>query len=859
MVQNTLYLSQSIAIQKIIMFLKITRFLFTVLLFHNSYGQLKSPEAFLGYKIGSRYTPHHKVVSYYQHVAENAPGMVKLQQYGVTNEHRPLYLAYVSDASNIASLESIRINNMRLANLSPDRAAPNEQAPAIVWLSYNVHGNETSSSEAGMLTLYALADPANRQTKDWLKNTVIIMDPCVNPDGRDRYINWYNSVVGTEYNADPAAREHREPWPGGRTNHYNFDLNRDWAWQTQVESRQRMKVYNEWMPQIHVDYHEQGINNPYYFAPAAEPYHEVITKWQRDFQGIIGRNHARYFDEKGWLYFTREVFDLFYPSYGDTYPVYNGAIGMTYEQAGGGAAGLGIQTADGDTLTLADRALHHFTTGISTIEIASQNAPVLIKEFRKYFNEAVNGNVGTYKTYIIKNNPQDAERLVALISLLDKNGIRYGTGKGSGKGLEYASRKEMNFAIQENDLLIPAAQPRAAMVKVLFDPDSKLADSATYDITAWALPYAFGLTAYATTQTFNIAPAKDIFAFEPNTPSDAYGYVIKWLGVPSATATAQLLKLGMRLRFAERPFEINGQQFPRGSIIILKNGNEKFGTLLWQQVAAICNQYRIKMNPVNTGLVSSGFDFGSSKVRHLKQVKVALITGEGVNAYAAGEIWHFFDKELQYPVTLINQADLNRVNLSEFDVVIMPDGMYRFLNDKPAAEKLQQWINNGGKLIALEAAVGQLSKLEWSTVSLKKDETKKESDSSNPYESLRTYEDRDRDAIPGTTPGAIMKVAVDNTHPLMYGYPSTYYSLKMDDNVYEFLKDGWNAGVIKKNSQMAGFIGYRLQQKLEDGLVFGVQEMGRGTVVYLTDNILFRDFWENGKLMFCNAVFMVNQ
>src|SRR6185295_12606516 len=243
------------------------------------------------------------------------------------------------------------------------------------------------------------------------KNIVVVIDPCINPDGRDRYVNWFNTIVGKESNPSLNAREHDEPWPGGRTNHYNFDLNRDWAWQTQVESQQRMKLYNQWLPQIHVDFHEQGINNPYYFAPAAQPYHEAITQWERDFQVTIGRNNAKYFDANGWLYFTKEVFDLFYPSYGDTYPIYNGAIGMTYEQGGGPAGGLGVETDKNDTLTLYDRAIHHYTTSLSMIEVASLNAASLVKEFRKFFNNAVSGAVGDYKAYIIKNNPADAERI----------------------------------------------------------------------------------------------------------------------------------------------------------------------------------------------------------------------------------------------------------------------------------------------------------------------------------------------------------------------------------------------------------------------------------------------------------------
>jgi hypothetical protein len=825
-----------------------------------SAAQLKSPEEFLGYKIGTRYTPHWKVVSYFQYVTQTLPTMVKLQQYGETNEHRPLYLTYISSEENMRNLENIRQNNLRLANLAKDKMAPVEETPVIVWLSYNVHGNETSSSEAALLTIFALTDPKNAQTKEWLKNTVVIMDPCVNPDGRDRYVNWFNSIVGTQYNPRLDSREHREPWPGGRTNHYNFDLNRDWAWQTQIESQQRIVQYNQWMPQVHVDYHEQGINQPYYFAPAAQPYHETITQWQRDFQVTIGKNHAKYFDKNGWLYFTKEVFDLFYPSYGDTYPIYNGAIGMTYEQGGGGAGGLGADTDEGDTLTLYDRAIHHFTTSLSTVEIASLNASSLIKEYRKFFNNAVSGAVGEYKAYVIKNTPQDAERIAALLKLLDKNGIQYGTGSGAGKGFNYHTGKEEAFTITNGDVVISAAQPRATMVRVLFEPQSKLVDSATYDITAWSMPYVYGVNAYASKQSINTAPGKILADPVQNAVADAYGYVIRWQGVSSAKAVTQLLKQGVKVRFSEMPFELNGQSFARGSVIVLKKGNDKFGGTLPQLVAKACTENNVKVNTVTTGMVDKGFDFGSSKVHPVKAPKVALLTGDGVGSNAAGEVWHFFEKELNYPITLINAADISRAKWSDIDVLIMPDGNYRFLGEKSTADQFYQWIRSGGRVVALESAVGQLSRQEWSILKLKKDDEKDTVGKKDPYVSLRSFENRERDEIPATTPGSIYKVDIDNSHPLMYGYPAYYYTLKMDNLVYDFMKeDGWNAGVIKKDSQLAGFVGYKLKKKLKDGLVFGVQDIGRGAVSYITDDVLFRNFWENGKLMICNAVFMVGQ
>jgi hypothetical protein len=836
-------------------------FVIGLFIFISSNAQLKSPDEFLGYKVGSRYTPHWKIANYFQHVAANASANVKLEQYGQTNEGRPLLLSFISAAENINRLEQIRLNNLRLANLSKDRAAPvEENAPALVWLSYNVHGNETSSSEAAMMTIWALVDPSNTKTKEWLKNTVVIIDPCINPDGRDRYVNWFNSIVGKKMNPSLSAREHREPWPGGRTNHYNFDLNRDWAWQTQIESQQRMKMYNQWMPHVHVDFHEQGVNNPYYFAPAAQPYHEVITQWQRDFQVTIGKNHAKYFDANGWLYFTKEVFDLLYPSYGDTYPVYNGAIGMTYEQGGGPAGGLGALTDEGDTLTLLDRATHHYTTGLSTIEVSSLNASRLVKEFRKFFNDAVSNGVGEYKTYLIKNNEADRERINALTALLDKNGIQYefagGSSRGTFTGYNYFSGKDDMFTIEGSDLMVHSQQPRSAMVKVLFEPKSKLVDSNTYDITAWSLPYVYGLKTFGSKVKLPSSAGTKPAAVTNNV-NDAYGYVIRWQGLQSVRTLTTLLQQGVKVRFSETPFESNGQQFDRGSLIIIKKGNEKFGNSLISIINQACNANNVKANTITTGFVDKGFDFGSSKIHFLKAPRVALLTGEGVGSNSAGEVWNFFEQSLDYPVTLVNANDFGRISWSDFDVIIMPSGNYRFLNEKSSADQLKDWVNKGGRLVALEGGVGQLSRTDWAIKSKKTDES---SDKKDSYAALDIYEERERESLKSNIPGSIFKVQLDNTHPLAFGYPNFYYTLKQDDALYEFIKEGgWNVGVLKKDSQVSGFVGSSVKDKINDALVFGVQDMGGGKIVYLADNLLFRNFWENGKLMFCNAVFIVGQ
>ena len=820
--------------------------------FFSSAQQLKSPDEFLGYPLGEQYTPHHKIVSYFQHAAAARPQMMKLEQYGQTSEGRPLLLAFIATEENFAKLEDIRKNNLRLTGLLNDKPG-DVNAPAIVWLSYNVHGNETSSSEVSMKTLYELLNAGNAQTKEYLKNTVVIIDPCINPDGRDRYVNWFTQMKGKNANPDPNAREHSEPWPGGRYNHYNFDLNRDWAWQTQVETQQRMVQYNRWMPQVHSDYHEQSYNNPYYFAPAAQPYHEVITNWQRDFQVAIGKNNAKYFDENGWLYFTKEVFDLFYPSYGDTYPIYNGSIGMTFEQGGGSRAGSAVVTGNGDTLTLQDRIAHHFTTTMSTLEVVAKNVPRVIKEFKQFFDDGKNNGVGEYKSFVITDAATN--KINALKKLLDVNGISYGTTAATTlKGYNYFTGKEETFNAA-NSLVVSTYQPKGVLAKVLFEPRSKLIDSATYDITAWSLPYVYGLQAYAVKEKIvvnNYTPTSKNNAI----PQTSYGYLCAYGSFEDAMFLAAIVRAGIRVRYAEKDFGFNGGKFKRGSLIVLKKGNEgKMGAF---EMAA--QKYDVKVAAISSGFVEIGADFGSEKVHFINKPTVAMLTGKGVDASAAGEVWHLFEQQLNYPITLINAEDIDRVNWKDIDVLILPNGRYKFLTDKDADKDVKSWVRQGGKLIAMENAVAQMAGSDWG-IKLKKGEDEKKDKDDKPitYAEIKKFEASEHNGIMSNIAGAIYKIELDNSHPLALGFPDFFYNLKQDANMYEYLKDGWNVGVIKKDSYTAGFVGTTLKEKIKEGLSIGVQDFGRGSIVYLADNPIFRSFWENGKMLFANAVFLVGQ
>lgn len=826
-------------------------FLYIALIVFGYHPFAQSPDSVVGYKIGDRFTRHHKIVEYFKTLAANNTQQMKIEKYGETNEGRELLIAIISSKENMAVLNQIKMNNQTYAGLTKGKVAPAlTNPPAIVWLSYNVHGNEPSSSEAAMLTAYELLHPSKKETSDWLQKVVVIIDPCLNPDGRDRYVNWYNTISSKNGNADAQAREHFEAYPQGRTNHYNFDLNRDWAWQTQVESKQRVKKYLEWMPQVHVDFHEQGYNNPYYFAPAAEPFHEVITQWQRNFQTQIGKNHSRYFDEKNWLYFTRQIFDLFYPSYGDTYPTYNGSIGMTYEQ-GGIRAGLQVKTSNGEVLTLADRAMHHFTTSLSTIEVAANNNKQLIDEFRKYFIDNVQGKNAEYKTYILTSD--DENKIGAVKKILAANGITYGVATGKMYGYNYNSNRVEEVVMKNYRVAISVAQPRGALATVLLEPKSKLSDSATYDITAWSLPYVYGVDAYAIKEKKEVDEDQSDVVLAVKEIALNYGAIIPYTSLNSAKYLAYLLKNNVKVRVATKPFTIGNKSYLQGSLIVLANSN---GSVSWNRIV---NDGAIKFNlqpvEVTSGFVDKGSDFGSEDVRLLTAPKVALFSGEQTSVTDAGESWCFFDNELEYPISLINAGDFGRLDLTKYDVIIMPEGNYKSLDDKNNMDKLKQFVRAGGKLIAIQGAVNFLAQSgDFGIKNKVANDDEKSNDST--YSSLKKYGNREREELPNNIPGAIYKVELDNSHPLAFGYDKTYFTLKQDANIYEFMKDGWNVGVLKKDNYVAGFSGFKVKNKLKDGTLFGVYEMGNGNVIFLADNPLFRLFWENGKLLFCNAVFM---
>lgn len=821
-------------------------------------NNVKSPEVFFPFKYGEQFTPHHLLVDYFRHVAENHEQVI-LSEYGRTNEQRPLVWAIISSPENLANLEQIRTDNLKRAKLLEGK--PSGSRPvAIVWLSYGVHGNEAGASESAIATLYEMVRPGNEKMKTLLENTVVIIDPCINPDGYSRYTHWQWQINNKIANPNPESAEHIEPWPKGRFNHYLFDLNRDWAWFTQIETNQRLEIYNQWLPHIHVDFHEMGHESPYYFAPAAQPYHDYITDWQADFQIQIGLNNARYFDKMGWLYYTREDFDLFYPSYGDTYPTFNGSIGMTYEQGGHSMAGRAIILKNGDTLKLSDRIEHHKTTGIATIESAARNAERLVKNFENYFAQSVQSPKGKYKTFIIpKTNSKD--NIKALCRFLDKHQIRYGSPETEipVNAYHYASGNTQRYNISKQDLVISAFQPKSVLTQVFFEPAPFLFDSLTYDITAWALPHAFGLEAYASEQKLLVEqpftePGYENRLIKEDRP---YAYLLEWQSLEDAKFLSALLNRDIRVRFANNPFELDDKKFGLGTLIVTRADN-RHNPGFDATIVNLAHQFEREVIAVKSGFASSGNDLGSNENQLIRKPEIAVFQGDQVSPNSFGYVWHYLENDLQYPVTILPLDNLRHSDLKQYNLIILPEGSYNagILN----MEKLRGWISAGGKLIVTGTALSAFENeagftLEKYATAKEKGDAAQESETMTLEKRLQPYADRKRSSISDHIPGAIFKLRIDNTHPLGYGMPDYYFTLKTNMLAYKFLKNTWNVGYIEKSPLILGFAGANTINKMEETTVFGVQSMGQGEVIYLVDNPLFRGFWRHGKFLFSNAVF----
>ena len=817
------------------------------------HAQVQSPSEFLP-TYGKQITYYHQVENYFKQLTDNST-FIKKQKYGITPEQRDLNVFFISTPENLANLEQIRNNNLAAIGLSKNG---NQMIgdKLIVWLSFNVHGNEFAGTESAMTVAYELANPSNKETKKWLENTIVILDPCINPDGYSRYGNWLREISGKKTHPGLSDREHMEVWPGGRFNHYVFDLNRDWAWQTQPESKQRIALYNQWMPQVHTDVHEQGYDSPYFFPPSAEPIHEYIEKYQKDFHATLGANISKKFDAQNWLYNTSERFDLFYPSYGDTYPAYNGAVGMTIEQGGIGA-GRAVTMSNGNIVTIQDRIAHHATTVLTVVESAAEKADVLLKGFRGFMNNSRKTVKGNYKMYVMKSNP----KLIQLTELLKKNNIEFSYADANIKasGYNYSTKSDKGFAIEPNDLIVKVDQQKAVFTQVLFEPNQKLNDSLSYDITAWALPLAYGVEGYALKNSLDFKTKAFIETKEKVVPQSVYAFHIPWNNRISAQVLSLLHQNNIKVRSAMKKAVFGAVTIEPGGLLVTKGDNPK--VVDFEKTISDIIKIKTDYNFITTGFSSNAHDVGGENFNLLKAPKVVLLAGKGVGSTEFGATWFYLQETVDYPVSVVEVNNFNRLKLMDYNTLILSDGDYTFTEEQQ--KKISEWIKTGGKVIAMNGALNLFDGKEGYALSVFANEedklsAEKEADKEELKERFLDFQGAERREISKSLPGAIIENVLNKTHPLSFGLGDKYFSLKTDSNHYSLLKKATNVVYVPKDYKSYGFIGSQIKNKLNNTVSFAVEKKGNGSIVYMVDNPLFRGFWENGNLLFSNALFLVD-
>jgi len=820
-------------------------------------NSLETPSEKLNFDLGSRFSLHHQVTDYVEYLSDQDYAVQV--EYGSSYEGRPLNALVFTHPDHAGNLETIR--KQHLDRMKGGTGMAEYDDLAIVWLSYNVHGNEAVCTEAALEVMHQLAAWC-QSGEAIMRKLLVLVDPCLNPDGHDRYAVWFNQYASNGANPDPAAYEHDEPWPGGRPNHYLFDLNRDWAWQKQQESQQRSALYHDWMPHVHCDYHEMGYNSPYYFAPAAEPFHEAITPWQREFQHAIGNAAAARFDARGEFYFTRESFDLLYPSYGDTYPIYNGAIGMTYEQGGSGGAGVLVEKNDGTLLSLRDRIDNHVETSLSAVEVSAELSSKLVAEFAAFHEANRTQPTGRFGGYFIPVSPDNASRVDALVDFLGRHHIECERALSSTKpttAWEYGPNSSRSVSVKAGDLLISSYQTHSRILDVLFDPDPVLTDSLTYDITTWSVPYAYGLQTFGLTKPVTGGEWKADQRIPEWQPSP-YGYAILPHQDGYAKALASLHNANVRVRTnSEHIVQATGT-YPMGSLFMLAGDQTSAD---WEQaVKALHISGTILVAAVAGGHAIEGSDLGSEKVWMVDAPRVAMLTGDGLSSLGSGEVWWHFEQELNYPITRLNGANSTPRRWDDYDAVILPSGWYGFADEGWLSE-LQTWVQEGGRVIAVERALRLFTNesgwgLERYDNSDQGQSVSSRSQEERKADQRESFEERNRQYAMQIGSGSVYGITLDRSHPLAWGYPDApYYTLRSTSNRYAALDNGWTVGCYGDDpAPVSGFVGSRANRELAGSMAFGTTSVGRGSVVYFADNPLFRGFWENGKRMFDNAVFL---
>ena len=836
--------------------------------------EISSPAEFLGYRLGSEFTLHSDVMQYFKYLAENSDRL-SLHKYAETYEGRELYYAVVSSGDNMGQIDQLRTNNLGLAN--PDsvgRSAAErmmEDQPITVWLSYNVHGNEPSSSESAMQTAYRLVAGSDAETSRMREEAITIIDPMLNPDGRDRYVFWYKSSRSNMLNTNAEDLEHDEIWPGGRTNHYWFDLNRDWVWLVHPESRGRIDAYQQWMPQVHLDLHEQGFNSNYFTMPGTTPRNHELPEDYEKWADVFGRGVIEEFNDHNINFATREAFDFFYPGYGSSYPSNMGAIGMLAEQGGHSRGGRAVETDDGYVLTLRQRIFDHYTNSISTIRTAIENRQPLLGYFRNAFTD--DARKEDPKSFILPGEGRDYTNEFVDIMLQHGIQIQQATEEFTVRNARsYWDGESSRRSFEAGSYIISTDQPRHIFINTLMKRQLAIKDSVMYDMATWSAPMAYNLDASWTNGSPGVATREvtESPGYDTGVQNgDAqYAYVINWDQRYAPKALAKLWNAGYRVRSAEKTFTLNGISYSEGSLIVLIGRNYDKKDDIAADMRIIAEEANVQVQGFDTGRMEKGIDLASRSSVPVEKPQVALMVDSPFSSYTAGQIWFLFDQWTEFGISRIRSESLGYTDINEYDVMVLPGawGGYSSVLDSAAIDRLKGWVERGGTLVATEDAAGFMTKEQSGFTSVEmaeEDEAThddKVAEEAVDPEAFTTYAAREDTSGLKRIPGSAFKGHIDNTNPLAFGLPDRLYSIKFSDEALKPSTDWQLVGYYDEDSASVMAAGYASQENRElaagNGFA-GVQEMGSGKVVFLLDNTQYRMFWVGPARMMQNAVMLL--
>jgi len=792
---------------------------------------IPKPQDIIGHEVGEWHVTHDKLVQYMYALAK-ASDRITIEDRGKTFEDRPLPLLTITAPSNHNRISELQKNHIEATE--SDDFDPNR--PIVTYLGFTIHGNESSGANSALVLAHYLAAATGPKIDELLENTVILLDPCMNPDGLQRFAYWANTNRNVHLNPDPNDREYREVWPGGRTNHYWFDMNRDWLPVQLPESRARIKTFHSWLPNILTDHHEMGSNSTFFFQPGIPSRtHPLTPKLNQELTRQIGNYHAKALDKIGSLYYSEESFDDFYYGKGSTFPDINGSIGILFEQ--GSSRGHVQETVNG-LLTFPFTIRNQFTTALSTLEAATAMREDILKYQNDFFKNARKEASKEGNKALVFGDEKDAAKTYHLAEILQHHQIRFHeldsdinvNGKTFKKGYAY---------------VVPKNQKNTRLINAMTEKRTTFQDSLFYDISAWSFPLSFNLD-HAETTTANAGAVVSELKHKIGGvfSKSNYAYLAEWHEYYTPKLLYHLLKKGIRVKVSQKQFKSNGKAYDYGTLMIPAQNQNLSADTIYTILNDLAKNTHVSVDAVSTGL-NDGIDLGSNNFRPLQLPKIGLIVGDGISSYDAGEIWHLLDTRFAIPATKLDTRNLSRINLARYNTLILPNTSG--LSDA-ITNKLKTWVNNGGTLIAYRNALRYLNSKKLLTLNFKKPQLEAKNISREQQRNFRGAQ---------VIGGAIFEADLDRSHPINFGYKNT--TLPLFRNTTLFVKPEKNSYdnpiQYTKNPLLSGYISEENLDSLANTVPVKIKRSGRGKIVGFTDNTNFRAFWYGTNKLLMNAIF----